>query len=169
MALEHIMRNFVVFVDGFGKVGSGEECQLPKITDKVEEFLGGGMYRPIEIPLSGEKMEAEFKLSSFDPQVITKAGLAIGQEKSFVCRGSVAGISTGDAQAVIARMKARIKDTDFGTWKVGQKTETTYKLSVMRYTLHLGDRELIHIDPINFIESFDGINQLEAHRINLGL
>jgi uncharacterized protein len=168
MALTHILRNFVVFVDGFGKIGDGSECQLPKITDKVEEFLGGGMYRPIEIPLAGEKLESTFKLTSFDPQVIAKIGLRPGQERSFVFRGSLASTS-GDSYAVIARQLARIKDSDFGTWKVGDKAEIEFSLSVLRYTLTHGDRELIHIDTLNFVERRDGVDQLEADRIALGL
>jgi uncharacterized protein len=168
MALTHILRNFVVFVDGFGKVGDGSECQLPKITDKVEDFLGGGMYRPVEIPLAGEKLESSFKLTSFDPQVIGKAGLAPGQEKSFVFRGSLAQ-TDGQALAVVARQLARIKDTDFGTWKVGDKNEIQFTLSVNRYTMHHGEQELIHIDVLNMIERRLGVNQMESDRIALGL
>ena len=168
MALNYILRNFVVFVDGFGKVGDGAECKLPKITDKVDDFLGGGMYRPIEIPLSGEKLEASFKLTSFDPQVIGKAGLAIGQEKSFVFRGSLAS-KDGTTIGVIARMLAGIKDADFGNWKVGEKSEIEFQLRVERYTLTHGDTELIHIDCLNFIERRNGVNQLDSDRIALGL
>jgi P2 family phage contractile tail tube protein len=168
MALTNILRNFVVFVDGFGKVGDGSECVLPKITEKVEEFLGGGMYRPIEVALSGEKLEASFKLTSFDEQVISKAGLYAGQEKSFVFRGSVAHTS-GESFSVVARMLAGIKDIDFGTWKVGEKSEIQFMLRVNRYTLHKGDTELLHIDPLNLIERRLGVNQTENDRINLGL
>ena len=168
MALTHILRNFVVFVDGFGKVGDGSECTLPKITEAVEEYRGGGMWRPIEVPFAGEKLEAIFKLTSFDPQVVEKCGLAIGQEKSFVFRGSLAS-TDGTVIGVIARMLAGIKDSDFGNWTVGSKNEIEFNLRVNRYTLTHGERELIHIDVMNLIERRNGVNQMEADRIALGL
>jgi len=168
MALTNILRNYVVYADGFGKVGDGSECMLPKITGKTEDYLGGGMYTGVKVELAMDPLEASFKLTSFDPQVIKLGNLYYGQEKSFTFRGSVADLS-GESSGVIARMRGRIRESDPGSWVVGNKTEMTFTLDVYRYTLTHRDEELIHIDPFLLIYRVGGVNQLENDRVNLGL
>ena len=55
-----VLKNINVFVDGVGKVGIAAQLTLPKLTYKTEEFRGGGMNAPIEIPMGMEKLEASF-------------------------------------------------------------------------------------------------------------
>jgi P2 family phage contractile tail tube protein len=65
----HILGDFTVFVDGFGKCGTCEELKLPVLEQKAEEFHGGSVDAPREIVLGQEKMAFEFMLTAHDPQV----------------------------------------------------------------------------------------------------
>jgi P2 family phage contractile tail tube protein len=158
MALNNILRNFAVYVDGFGKFGDGSECKLPPLKFKTEEYLGGGMYTAVKIDQSMEALEAEFKLTSFDPQVISVVGLAPGLEKNFTFRGALIG-TDGTTNAAIAYMLARIVEWDPNMWKVGTKIETNFKLNVYRYKLTVGGQNLIEVDPYNCIYKVNGVDQ----------
>ena len=86
--ISNVLRNFVVWVDGFGKMGDGDTCQLPNLNLTMEDYRGGGMDIPVEVDLGMEKMEAEFSLTSFDPHTIGLFGLAVAPE----CRGQGIGV-----------------------------------------------------------------------------
>ncbi len=167
MALTNILRNFAIYVDGFGKFGDGSECRLPKITFKTEDYLGGGMYTAVKIDQSMEALVAEFKLTSFDPQVISKVGLAPGQEKSYTFRGALQS-TDGTSTAAIARMLGRISDWDPAQWQVGRKIESDYKLDVFAYKLIVGNETLIEVDAFNMVFSLAGADQLADQRAAIG-
>ncbi|HMR14675.1 MAG TPA: phage major tail tube protein, partial [Arachnia sp.] len=74
----YILRNCTIFADRVSKLGQASEISLPVPTEKLEELRNAGMVLPIDIPMGYEKLEASFKLTAFDPQVITLFGLAVG-------------------------------------------------------------------------------------------
>src|SRR5512146_1538436 len=90
MSITYVLRKFIVWADGYGKLGEGENCKLPVPEVNTEDFRGGGMDCPIKVDLGCNPLTMEFKLSSMDPQVYNLWGLYPGQEKQFTIRGALA-------------------------------------------------------------------------------
>lgn len=168
MPVNSYLRKFVVFVDGFGKVGDCDGATLPKLTLKMDEFRGGGMDIPVEVDLGMEKLEFQFTMTALDDQVIDKFGLFPGNQKAFTLRGSLAS-HDGTAMAVVAHMRGTLKDVDLGEFKAGEKVNITFMVALDYYKLAKGDRTLIEIDIENVRRIVGGVDQLEKDRIALGL
>jgi P2 family phage contractile tail tube protein len=168
MAVNNILRKFVCFVDGFGKLGDCEAATLPVLTVKTEEYRGGGMDTPVEVDLGTEKLEFKFTMTSVDDQVIEKWGLAPGQQKQFTLRGSLAS-SAGEVANVVANMRGIIKNIDFQEFKPGDKMSVEFQVALDYYKLSKGDRVMIEIDIENVKRIVGGVDQLNNDRINLGL
>lgn len=166
--LTNIMRNFVIWLDGEGKLGSGDTCKLPDITLKMEEFRGGGMDMPVEVDLGMEKLESEFTLNGFDPQVFKLFGLAPGVNKAYTIRGHLAS-EDGNSRAMVANMRARIKKITSDNFEAGNKVRTTVSLAVDYYKLKHGGDTLLELDPMNGVRIINGVDQLLIQRNNLGL
>ena len=168
MAITNVMRNFVVWVDGEGKLGDGQNCTLPVLTLHMDEYRGGGMDIPIEIDLGMEMMEMSFTLTSFDPQIFQLFGLTPGNSKPFTIRGHLQSES-GDSLGVAAHVVGPIKNIDGGQWTAGDKTEMIVTVACHYYRLKHGAIDLIEIDPVNGSRVINGVEQLQEQRINLGI
>ncbi len=168
MAVNNFLRKFVVYVDGFGKVGDCDGATLPKLNLKMDEYRGGGMDVPVEVDLGMEKLEFQFTRTAIDDQVIDKFGLYPGQNKAFTLRGSLAS-QDGTSAAVIGHMRGTLKSVDMGDFRAGEKMQVTFMVTLDYYKLIKGDRTLIEIDIENCRRVVGGVDQLEKDRIALGL
>ena len=165
--ISNVLRNFIVYVDGEGKLGDGHKCQLPNIVEKTEEFLGGGMPAPLEMGLAFEALTASFAMTSLDRQVKNKIGIHPPRQWNFTARGYMES-SNGDTSSVIANMRGRIKSSDLGEWEVGSEVENTFELTLVRYRLRIGGNEIykINIETPEWV--VNGQDQLAAMRRALG-
>lgn len=168
MPVTNYLRKFVVFVDGFGKLGDCESATLPQLTLRMEEFRGGGMDTPVEVDLGTEKLEFGFTMTSIDEQVIEKFGLFPGQQKAFTLRGSLASHS-GETSNVVVHMRGTLKSVNIAQMTAGTKVTTEFMVALDYYKLSKGDRVMIELDIENVKRIVGGVDQLEDDRINLGL
>jgi P2 family phage contractile tail tube protein len=168
MALNAILKNFNLFLDGLGYAGNCEEVTPPKLTFKTEEFRNGGMDAPIEIEMGMEKLEASFSLTSYDPGVLSLWGLAPGNSKPLTFRGSVIG-EDGVEKAVVIQMQGVLKEVDQGSWKPGDKTTLKGSVACKYYKHSIGGVAVHEIDVINMIRKINGVDQLAVTRANLGM
>ena len=168
MPVANYLRKFVVFVDGFGKLGDCESAKLPELTLKMEEFRGGGMDTPVEVDLGTEKLEFTFTMTALDDQVIDKWGLFPGQQKAFTLRGSLAS-HNGDTTNIICKMRGTLKQVTVNEMQAGNKLTVEFMVAVDYYKLSKGDRILIELDLENMKRIVGGVDQLENDRVNLGL
>ena len=166
--LTKILRNFLIHVDGEGKLGTGDTCKLPELVLKMEEFRGGGMDIPVEIDLGMEKLEAEFTLNNVDPQIYKLFGLKPGVNKAYTIRGHLAG-ENGTTKAVVVNMRARIKKISSDNWEAGTKVRSTVSLAVDYLKIKHGGDKLVEIDPMNGVRMINGVDQLQRQRNDLGL
>jgi P2 family phage contractile tail tube protein len=160
--LPQILKNFNLYVDGRGYAGRVEELTLPKLTIKTEEFQGAGMSAPVEIDMGMEKLEMEFTLAEYDPELLKNFGLTNGSEVAFTVRGAVQ--SSGAPEAVVINARGFIKELDFDTWKPAEKATLKCSVACVYYKLSMKGVELIEIDPINMIRNVNGSDQLAAFR-----
>jgi uncharacterized protein len=166
--ISNILRNFMVWVDGNGLMGSGDTCKLPELSLKMEEYRGGGMDTPLEIELGTEKLESEFTLNGIDPQIYKLFGLAPGINKAYTIRGHLAS-EDGTTTGIVVNMRARIKKIVCDNWEAGAKTKSTISLAVDYMKIKHGSSLLIEIDPTNGVRIVNGVDQLANQRVNLGL
>lgn len=169
MPVNSVLRKFVVFVDGFGKLGDCEAATLPTLTLRTEEFRGGGMDTPIEVDLGTERLEFSFTMTSIDEQVIEQWGLFPGQQKAFTLRGSLVNHINGESSRVVANMRGIIKEIDFGEFSAGDKATVDFTVMLDYYKLTKGERVMIELDVENVRRIVGGIDQLQDDRIALGL
>lgn len=167
-ALDDILKNMNLFVDGRGYAGNVEELTPPKLTFKTEDFRNGGMDAPVELEMGMEKLEASFALTKYDPEVLKLFGLAPGNTKPLTFRGSVSS-EDGTEKPVIIQLQGMLKEVDTGSWKPGDKMTLKGSIAV-RYYKHTIDGVVVHeIDIPNMIRKVDGVDQLAKTRSNLGM
>lgn len=168
MSLTYVLRKFIVYADGFGKLGEGENCKLPVMEVNSEEFRGGGMDTPVKIDLGMSALTFEFKLSSMDPQVYQLWGLAPGLAKQFTIRGSLAH-KDGQPFPCLASCLGNLHKVDTDNFEPAKKILHTFTVELEYYKLEIGGRLIYEIDPINGKRIVGGVDQLRQDRINLGL
>jgi uncharacterized protein len=160
----YILRNCTIFADRVSKIGQASEITLPVPTEKMEEMRNAGMIMPIDVPMGYEKLEASFKMTGFDPQVITLFGLEVGMEREFMVTGALAH-EDGTVINATAYIRGRLMKNDHGTWKPGEAGENDYSITLRYYRLEVEGRTLIEIDP--FSVSIGGVNRTAAIRAAL--
>lgn len=168
MALENILRNFNLFIDGRGYAGQCEEVSVPKLTLKTEEFRNGGMDSPIKIELGLEVLECSFTLTKYDPNVLKLFGLAPGNSKPLTFRGSVIG-EDGVETAVVIQVQGVITEIDQGSWKAGDKSTLKGSVACKYYKHTIGGVVIHEIDVVNMIRKINGVDQLAVTRANIGM
>lgn len=168
MAIESVLRDINLFVDGRGYAGKVVELTLPKLTVKTEEYRAGGMDAPIELDMGLEKLECDFSLDSIDRDALARWGLTEANLTPLTFRGA-AQDRDGTVRACIARIRGQVREVDHGSWKPGEKATTKYMVSVHYYKFEI-DGETVHeIDPENMIRTVNGVDQVAARRAALGL
>ncbi len=158
MGLPAMLKNFNVFAEGNSWLGLVSEVSLPEIKVKTEEWRGGGMPGPIDIPMGFEKLELEIKLG----------GLVVGAMRQFG-RIGVSGAMLRYAGAyqedvgggvLAAELVTRGLQVAYnpGSAKTATATEQTVKstLSYLKWTVN--GRTEIELDMLNNIAIFDGVD-----------
>lgn len=163
-----VRKNLNLFVDGRGYAGQVDEVNPPKLTRKTEEFRGGGMNTPVEIPLGTEKLEGDFTMVSYSADVLAHFGVAAGNTVPFVLREALESLD-GTVTPVVHTMRGTIKELDPGTSKPGEPAKLKCMMALTYYKLQHGDRVVQEIDPVNMVHIVDGVDQLAAQRAALGI
>ena len=166
--IDYVMQAFTVYVDGFGKAGSGEKAALPKLKKKMEKFRGGGMLAEREVAMGYEMFEHSCSLSAFDPQVLKKGGHFSGN-KDFAY--SLRGYLDGDQNAqhtLICQMRGEIKELDMGEWEGGKKAMLKYTCALVAVKLQIDSVTLWDIDIENGVYAVNGTDPYRAIGAALG-
>ena len=167
MSLPKTLKNFNVFVDGRGLAGVASEVNLPKLSLKTEEHRAGGMDAPTQIDMGMEKMECDFTLSEYNPEVLKLFGLLVNSPTHLTLRGALVG-GAGEVTPVVVNLWGNIKEVDPGSWKAGEKTQCKFTVALTYYKLTIGDEEIHEIDTDSMIRVIGGVDQLAAVREAIG-
>lgn len=168
MAARDVLKNFNLFVDGKGMAGQIDEYNPPKLTLKTEEYRGGGMDAPLELTMGMEKMESDATIIAYDADVLALFGVVEGNQVSFTARGHLESFD-GTKTAVVHNMRGKVKETDAGTWKPGEKPSLKISMALSYYKLTHGGRVIHEIDVENMVFIQNGIDLLAVARANLGI
>ena len=144
----YIMRNCTIWADRESKVGQAKEITLPVPEMKLEELRNAGMVMPIEVGLGYEKLEASFKMTAFDPQVMKLFGLLPGREKEFMVTGALVD-EDGTTHSAVAYIRANLKKIDPGGWSPGEMAETDFEVTIRYYKLEIDGDLVLEMDPFS--------------------
>ena len=166
--IPEMLTNCVMFVDGVSFSGDVPSMTLPKLSIKTEEYRGGGMSGPVDLPTGLEKLEAAFTTNGVRREALKFFGLADQTACNLVFRGSFKG-QKGTVKAVTVTLRGSLKEVDMGDWKPGDKAEIKHAVAVTYYKLEIDGRVMYEIDFANMVQVIDGVDQLAAERSALGL
>lgn len=167
-AAAQMLKNFNLYVDGRGYAGNVDEVTLPSLNLVEEDFRAGGMDAPIAIDMGMEKLEATFKVSKFDKNLITKWGVANGGNIPLVLRGALESLD-GSVQAVVVKLTGRLHALEMDTITPGSKAGMSFKLAAWAYSYSQDGEVLIDIDVRNMKRIINGVDRLAAQRKAIGL
>lgn len=168
MSLPFDLKDYALFANG-DYIGETNMTRLPKLSRKVEEWIGSGMSGPVEITQHLEKIDVEyetrgFSLDAFDQFGTTELG---GLGLSF--RGAHQRGNDGDVTTVEWIVRGTHKEVEAGEHKRGENGSTKVSTSVTTLTLLVNDQEKIHVDLLNGIERYNGNDVRSAIRSAIGL
>jgi P2 family phage contractile tail tube protein len=157
-----ILKNFALFIEGFGYSGNLDELQLPALKIKTEEYRAGGMDAPIDLDMGMEKLEASFTLSKFDTWAMSALGQNV-KNVSMTARGALEDLD-GTVHEVVVKMTGKCTASEPDAWKAGSlpKHKFTYSLIYYHYAV---DGAPVHIIDIpSMVRIIGGVDQLAAQR-----
>ncbi|MHC8285360.1 phage major tail tube protein [Pseudomonas sp. XS1P51] len=166
--IPQVLSNMNAFVDGVSFAGDVPTLSLPKLTQKTDDYQGGGMSAPVEIAMGLEKLEAAFTTNGVRRESLKYFGLADQTACNIVFRGAFRGLK-GTVTPVVVTLRGGIKEVDMGDWKPGDKAEIKHAIKAVYYKLEIDGRVMYEIDPLNMIQVIDGVDQLAAERSAVGL
>ena len=163
-----ILRNFNLFVDTRGYAGLVDELTLPKLSIKTEEHRAGGMDAPVELDMGMEKLECEFTLCEYAPEILTLFGLADGSPVRLTLKGAMES-DDGSVKTITVNLRGLFRELDPGNWKAGEKATLKCMVACRYYKLTIDGQELHEIDAENMIRKIKGVDQLQAIREAIAL
>lgn len=166
--IPEMLTNCVMFIDGVSFSGDVPSMTLPKLSTKTEEYRGGGMSGPVDLPTGLEKLEAAWTTNGVRKESLKFFGLADQTACNAVFRSSFKG-QRGTVKAVTATLRGSLKEVDLGDWKPGDKSEIKHAMAVTYYKLEIDGRVMYEIDFANMVQVINGVDQLAAERSALGL
>lgn len=162
------LKNFNLYVDGRGYAGNVDEVTLPNLNVVGEDYRAGGMDAPIEIDMGMDKLEATFKVSKFDRNLIAKWGVINGGTVPLVLRGALEDLD-GTVRAVVVKLNGKIHGMEFDTVTPGAKAGMTFRVAAHSYSYAQDGETLIDIDVRNMKRIIGGVDRLAAQRKAIGL
>ena len=153
--LDYVLQAFTIYIDGYGKAGSGEKCKLPPLKKKTEDFRGGGMLAARKVALGYEAPELELEFSSFDPQILAQSQLFTRMGVPLSIRSYLNGDQDRE-YTVIIQARGECMEIDAGTWEPGKKALLKAKFALDAYKLVIADKIIFDMD----IQAgkYDGVN-----------
>ncbi len=167
MAIPKILKNYNMFVQGFGFAGLVDEIELPKLQIHVEDHRAGGMDAPAGIDMGMEKIECSFSLAEANVNALNQFGLVNG--RSVVAQFRAAAVDDLVVEPYVVDITGMYTELDQGTLKAGDKTETKLTLQARFYRLTANGQAVIEIDIENMTRLINGADQLDAIRAALNM
>lgn len=167
-AAAQILKNFNLYVDGRGYAGNVDEVQLPALTVVEEDYRAGGMDAPVALDMGMEKLEATFKTSKFDRDLLTKWGITSGTRVALTLRGALESLD-GSVKPVVVKLYGAIHGLEFDAITPGAKAGLSFRMAATYYSHAIADETLHEIDVLNMKRIIGGVDRLAEIRAAIGL
>jgi P2 family phage contractile tail tube protein len=158
------------YINGNDLLGRAAEAEVPQPKRLLQEYKGLGMAARVEIPVGWDKLEATFKWSSFDLQILTNVAAStsltamsvLGDVQVFSAAGEITEIPA------IYNLTAIVHDPGQLMMKAQQNTEFSTKMTVWHCELYLAGIQLYLFDAMSNQFIVNGIDQLAVYRAFVG-
>ena len=157
-----------LFIDGYGYAGRVDESP-PGPYDQDRRSPGGRHGLAVELDMGMERLEASMIISEFDPDIFRSFGLLDSGGVLISVRGATQRQSDATVTPVTVNMIGGWRSLDPGAWAAGTKTCLTINAALTYYRLIIDGEDLVEIDAINMIRIINGVDQLAAQRLAIGL
>jgi P2 family phage contractile tail tube protein len=169
MAMPRKLKNFNVFYNGDNYIGRCAEVELPKLTRKTEDLQAGGMNGPVKIDLGMEGLEINHTWAGFEADVYRQFGVSMADGVLLRFAGAYQRDDTADVDAIEIVVRGRHTEIDPDSAKAGDDTELKVKTDCTYYQLTVNGENIVEIDPINFVETVNGVDRLAEYRAAMGI
>lgn len=170
MALPKKLKYFNLFGNGQSYVGVAESVTLPKLTQKLEAYRGGGMIgaAKVNLGLDDDALDLEFTMGGLTETFTILLGGSINNVNL-----RFAGAYQKDDSELYDKYEivtnGRLKEEDSGEQKQGESSQVKYSMACTYYKLTINSKEIIEIDIINMVYKVDGKDLLAEARKAIGL
>lgn len=171
MALPRKLKQLNVFLDGESYLGVAEEYTPAKLTKKFEKYRGGGMLGAANIDMGYEDgaLDTEVTFGGYVADLVRKHNATRHDAVVLRFAGAVQRDDTGQVSALEITTRGRIEEIDRGTYKVGDNSQTKFKLVNTYYREVVDGVTVCEIDLVNMVEAFNGEDTLTDIRRAIGL
>lgn len=167
--LPSVVRMLNLFVDGRGYAGKIDEVTLPKLAIKTDDYRPGGLDTSVEYDMGMEKLEIGFAVSGVNVDLFRSFGILGGGGLPLTVRGSLQRQGDPTPQAVVFNLHGTFREIDMGALKPGERNTMTVSGGLTYYAATIDGVQVVKIDALNAVREIDGVDQLAAHRANIGL
>lgn len=171
MAIPRKLKMMNLFNEGNSYMGQVAEVTLPKLSQKFENWRGGGMMGNVKIDMghNDDMNELSWKLGGLDLQVLKQFGASKIDAYGLRFAGSYLRDDTRESSSVEIVVRGRHEEIDMGSAKPGDATEHSIKTIWTYYKLTVDGNVIVEIDIPNCIFIVDGVDLYAEHRKNIGL
>lgn len=145
----NILRDFGVFLNSYGMIGTCPSFSPPEIKVQVEEFRGGGMDAVVEVPMGIEKLECEFDLHVWDQAALSTLGFGPGRQDVILRMAGYLLSPLGTEQPAEVVLQGFVREMNAGKIEPGSKSEWTIAFSAHYYHLMVAGEITTLIDIYN--------------------
>jgi P2 family phage contractile tail tube protein len=146
-----------------------EECKLPDLKIKTEEFRSGGMDGSMDIDMGIEKLEATVTVAGWFPEMLGNLGLGVGSAIPLTVRGALRNEMTNATEQIMYKLQGNVTALNGAQLKAGERPKLELTMTVHRYEVLLNKNEIMFIDIPNAVRRINGRDQLLATRLALGV
>lgn len=164
----NIFMDFTVWIDDVGRIGQCPSFQPPDIQIAVEEFRGGGMDGPVEIPFGVEKIDFEFDMHTWDNDVWQYLGYGPGSMNVPITFRGHLMTPEGVEKSVLIQTKSLIKSIKTNKVEAGKKVDMTIMLNCNFYSHDIDGVNVCTISLFEKIFVLNGVDRMAGARANLG-
>lgn len=135
---------------------------------KLEEYRSDMMSGAVDVDQGLEKMGSEIVFEGADLRLLGNFGVCLNDSLHIRTMASSES-ETCDYESYEYVIQGRVSEIKQDPFKSGDASKTTCVLSLHRYSLHIDNEEIIHIEPMEAIERYFGVDRMSKRRAALGL
>lgn len=144
---------FEVYLDMESFFGVVQEGTLPKFTVKTDDFHNSAGSAPVAIGLDFEAQSSDYTIAEPSAIILTR----LNQRCMVEFRGSQF-VSDQEETTFSITQSGLLKEADMGSVKSGDRSGATkFTHTVDWITVEANGKEIIHLDHINNIQRYNGV------------
>lgn len=168
MSLPFDLKDYGLYSDG-DYIGETTMAKPPKLSRKVEDWIGSGMAGPVEITQHLEKADCEWETRGFSLDAYEQFGITELGGVGLAFRGAHQRGNDGAVTTVEWQIRGTHREVEASENKRSENGTTKVATSITTLTLLVDDVEKIHVDFLAGIERYNGVDVRADLRSAIGL